>query len=163
MRPGRDAVLIASVCDRRLGAMKPLRQVFVSSAQPYAPTAQQTFSRPFVVGTLLCICCAMLWRWNLELPLPFYDLYPLYYGGKAWLLTGTAYDLRSVVPADHILYTVFQIGNSYPLPAVLLLLPLTVFPPHIAATLWIGILVAGILIGLRLCRAPLWLVAYVPL
>jgi hypothetical protein len=132
-------------------------------AQPYSPTEQRTFSRLFVVGALLCICCAMLWRWNLELPLPFYDLYPLYYGGKAWLLTGTAYDLRSVVPADHIRYPIFHIGNSYPLPAVLLLLPLTLFPPHVAATLWIGLLVAGVLVGLRLCQAPLWLVAYVPL
>jgi hypothetical protein len=105
----------------------------------------------------------MLWRWSLELPLPFYDLYPLYYGGKAWLLTGSAYNLRSVVPAAHVPYSVFQIGNSYPLPAILLLLPLTVFPPQIAATLWIGVLVAGVLIGLRLCQAPLWLVAYVPL
>jgi hypothetical protein len=105
----------------------------------------------------------MFWRWNLELPLPFYDLYPLYYGGKAWLLTGSAYDLRSVVPVEHLQYSVFRIGNSYPLPAVLLLLPLTVFSPQIAATLWIGILVAGVLVGLRLCQAPLWLVAYVPL
>jgi glycosyl transferase family 87 len=131
--------------------------------QPYFPTVQRTFSRPFVAGTLLCICCAMLWRWNQELPLPFFDLYPLYYGGKAWLLTGTAYDLRRVVPADHIYYPIFHIGNSYPLPAVLLLLPLTLFPPQVAATLWVGLLVAGVLVGLRLCRAPLWLVAYVPL
>ena len=134
-----------------------------SAAQPYAPPIRRTFSPLFVAGALLCICCVMLWRWNLELPLPFYDLYPLYYGGKAWLSTGTAYNLSSVVPAAHTRYSVYQIGNSYPLPAVLLLLPLTVFPPQLAATLWIGILVAGVLVGLRLCQAPLWLVAYVPL
>ncbi len=105
----------------------------------------------------------MLWRWNRAYSLPVFDLYPLYYGGLAWLKTGNAYALGAVVPQSHTSSNLFQIGNGYPLPAVLLTLPLTMLPPHLAATVWVGGLVAGLLLVLRLLRAPLWLLLYVPL
>lgn len=105
----------------------------------------------------------MIWRWTRDYPLPLFDLYPLYYGGKAWLQAGNAYDLTPVTPFFHQEFNVFKIGNGYPLPAMLLTLPLTLLPPQLAATVWVGGLLAALLVLLRLHRAPFWLLLYVPL
>jgi hypothetical protein len=120
-------------------------------------------TRWYWLGVLGVVLAVMAWRITRDYPLPLFDLYPLYYGGLAWLNTGNAYDLASVVPATHYSFSVFQIGNAYPLPALLLTLPLTLLPPHIAGTLWIGLLTAGLLCGLRVLRAPFWMLLYVPL
>lgn len=130
-----------------------------------APTTTESrrFSPQFLAGAALLTALAMVWRWLQQYPLPLFDLYPLYYGGLAWLQTGNAYDLAAVTPAAHEPFTVFKIGGAYPLPAVLLTLPLTLLDPHLAATLWVGGLVAGLLLALRLLDAPLWLALYVPM
>lgn len=118
---------------------------------------------PYVVCSTILVVCAMLWRWNQTYIMPLFDVYPLYYGALAWINVGNAYDLGAVVPQSHTTSHLFQVGNGYPLPAVLLILPLTVFPPQLAATLWVGGLVAGLLLVLRLLRAPFWLLLYMPL
>lgn len=111
----------------------------------------------------VAVLLVMLWRWNQSLPLPLFDLYPLYYGARAWLATGNAYDLSTIVPPGDQGFLVYRIGNGYPFPAILLALPLALLPAHLAATLWVGLLVGGVLVGLRLLRAPIWLLIYVPL
>lgn len=126
------------------------------------PAVPRRLSPPFLAATAACTALAMLWRWSQHYPLPLFDLYPLYYGALAWLRTGDAYALAAVVPPEHEAYNVLRIGGGYPLPAVLLALPLTLLPPHLAATLWVGGLTAGLLLALRLYGAPLWLLLYVP-
>lgn len=128
------------------------------------PTSEprRLFSVSFIVMSCVLVVAAMVWRWTRDYPLPLFDLYPLYYGGKAWLQTGNGYDLAPVTPLFHQRFTVFKVGNGYPLPAMLLTLPLTLLPPQIAATVWIGGLLAALLVLLRLHRAPFWLLLYVP-
>jgi hypothetical protein len=115
---------------------------------------------------LLFVACSVIavagWRFLQQYPLPFHDFYPLYYGGKAWLATGNAYDLAPIVPAQDQLFEVYQVGNGYPLPAMLLVLPLTFLPPQVAVTIWISLLVGGMLLALRLSDAPFWLLFYLP-
>jgi hypothetical protein len=124
---------------------------------------QRLFSLPFVLGSLLCIAVVIWWRSAQVYPLPMLDLFPLYYGAQAWLHTGNAYDLGAVAPQIYRPYHVFSIGNAYPLPAVLLMLPISLLPPQIAPLFWQGLLVAGLLLALRLARLPLWFLLYVPL
>lgn len=92
-----------------------------------------------------------------------FDLYPLYYGGRAWLESGTAYVLDAVVPASDRGHQLFGIGNVYPLPAVLVTLPLTLLDPRTAGTLWTGLLIAGGIAALRLHGGSYWLLLYLPL
>lgn len=120
------------------------------------------FSPRFLVGLFLIVVAAMIWRWTRNYSIPLFDLYPLYYGGQAWIETGNAYDLSAVVPAYHHTYLVFRIGNAYPLPAILVTLPLTLLPPQFAATIWVGGLLAALICLLRLNGAPFWLLLYVP-
>jgi hypothetical protein len=96
-------------------------------------------------------------------PTGVFDLYPLYYGARAWLHGGDAYALAAVAPvADHT-YTLYRIGNIYPLPAVLAVLPLSFLPPKVAAMVWIGGLTLALLLALRLLGGGYWLLAYWPL
>lgn len=110
----------------------------------------------------LAVLISAGWRAVQDYPTRLFDLYPLYYGGVAWLKTGTAYVLESVVPISDHSYLVYQIGNIYPLPAVLVTLPLTFLPPQIAGTLWIALLVGGLIATLRLYGASYWFLLYVP-
>ncbi|MDP9180559.1 MAG: glycosyltransferase 87 family protein [Chloroflexota bacterium] len=103
------------------------------------------------------------WRALQDYPTRLFDLYPLYYGGIAWLKTGTAYVLDSVVPIGDHSYLVYQVGNIYPLPAVIVTLPLTLLPPQIAGTLWIALLVGGLIGSLRLYGGSYWFLLYLPL
>lgn len=66
------------------------------------------------------------------------------------------------MPTAHYGYQLFQIGNIYPLPAVLLALPFSVLPPLAAGTLWLGLVTTGILVALRLNGWPIWLILYLP-
>jgi hypothetical protein len=98
----------------------------------------------------------MAWRARQSYATGVFDFYPLYYGAKAWLLNGNAYNLRPVVPAADQASSLFRIGNAYPLPAVLLALPFSFLSPTIAGMLWIGLLTAGLLLALRLADLSPW-------
>lgn len=111
---------------------------------------------------LFAIAGVMFWRSTQTYPTALNDLYPLYYGAKAWWHGAGAYNLTPVVPPEHHPYPLYQIGNIYPLPAVLLVLPLTILPPTAAAMVWLGGLVAGLLIALRLNGWSPWLLLYLP-
>jgi hypothetical protein len=121
------------------------------------------FSLLFIVGTVACMLLAMLWRATRSYPTQLLDLYPLYYGAKAWLHGGNAYVLDAVAPAVDRAHLLYQVGNVYPLPAILLVLPLALLPPAVAATVWVSGLTGGLLLALRLAGLPTWLVLYVPL
>lgn len=94
-------------------------------------------------------------------PLLAGDHFPLYWGAKAWLHNGNAYDLSQVgngIPAAS--GQVYRVGNVYPLPATLLLgLPFAWLPPMQAAVAFSAIVLAGIvwlLLRLRMGPALLW-------
>ncbi len=116
----------------------------------------------FALGTIFAVLLVVVWRAMQHYPTALNDLYPLYYGAQAWLHSGNAYDLASVAPVEHQPYPLFEIGNPYPLPAVLLVLPLSFLPPTLAAMVWLGGLVAALLVALRLNGWPSWLLFYVP-
>lgn len=127
------------------------------------PIKQSRFSIGFLIMVVACTCAVMFWRSTVVYPTGVFDLYPLYYGAKAWRATGNAYDLSTIVPSSHLTQPVYRIGNSYPLPAILLILPLSFLSPQNAAIFWVGILVAGLLLVLRLDSLSLWLIAYFPI
>lgn len=89
----------------------------------------------------------ILWRTTRSYPTGVFDFYPLYYGAKAWLASGDAYTLSSVVPPSHYGYQLYQIGNIYPLPAIFLALPFTFLPPTMAGIAWIGLVLSGLMVG----------------
>lgn len=121
----------------------------------------RTNSRLLVAGGLATVAAAGL-RAIQEYPTKLFDLYPLYYGGRAWLETGNAYLLDTVAPASDRGFQLFQIGNVYPLPAVFVTLPLTALPAPLAGTVWIALLVAGLICALRLYGGSYWLLLYLP-
>lgn len=129
----------------------------------YNDSARRFFSFPFVVACAVLSIAAAGWTLLEPSPLPMRDLFPLYYGAHAWVQTGSAYALDAVTPAAYHGYHVLPIGNGYPLPAVLLVLPLSLLPPKIAAALWVGLLTLALLLALRLSGQPFWLLLYVPL
>lgn len=133
-----------------------------NTAAPNAPPLPgRTWS--FLVVAAVCTSAVIIWRWSQTYALPLVDLSPLYYGAQAWLRTGNAYDLRAVIPPEYATDSMFTIGNGYPLPAVLLLLPLSFLPAQLAATVWLALITFSLLLGLHLNRAPWWFLLYVPL
>jgi hypothetical protein len=111
----------------------------------------------------LAVAAVVLWRGLQSYPTGVFDLYPLYWGGKAWLATGDAYNLAAVVPPDQHGYQLYRVGNIYPLPAVLLILPLTLLAPQSASLVWIGLLTGGLLLVLRLQEGPWWFALTLPI
>jgi hypothetical protein len=110
----------------------------------------------FWLGAACITLLVVVWRARQRYSAQVQDLFQLYYGAKAWRIVGTAYDLAPVVPlADHALPQ-FQAGNAYPLPAVLLTLPLSFFPAHVAGIIWLGSLTFGLLLALRLVGSRFW-------
>ena len=132
------------------------------SRQQLPAWAAGRFSWRFLLGVLLCVLAAMLWRATQSYPTQLFDFYPLYYGAKAWLHGGNAYVLDAVAPARDHGYSLFEVGNTYPLPAVLLVLPLSLLPAKLAAIVWLGALTAGLLLALRLAGLPSWLLLTLP-
>jgi hypothetical protein len=124
--------------------------------QPIHPAAPMRFSRRFILAVLICALAAMGWRATRVYPTDVFDIYPVYFGGKAWLQTGNAYATQQIVPTYHQSWDLYKTGNMYPLPAILAFLPLSLLPPTPAATLWVGFLIAGMLLALRLGRLSLW-------
>jgi hypothetical protein len=121
---------------------------------------RQSSNLGFILGVILLTGGAMFWRAAQFYPL--HDFYPLYYGGLAWRQTGSAYLLERVVPPPTYEHQLLSIGNAYPLPAVLLTLPLSFLPAKTAAVLWVGLLVTGLLLSLRLNRLPYFFCLYLP-
>ncbi len=117
---------------------------------------------PAVLALVLAAAAAAL-RAAQDYPTRLFDLYPLYYGGLAWVGTGNAYLLDTVVPATDRGFQLFEIGNVYPLPAVLVTLPLTLLHPQLAGTIWVAFLVAALVAALRLYRGSYWCLLYLPL
>lgn len=106
-----------------------------------------------VVLAVVAVAAAAALRADQHYRTRLFDLYPLYYGGLAWLETGNAYLLDTVVPAADRGHQLFEIGNVYPLPAVLVTLPLTLLQPQVAGIIWVAFLVAGLIAALRLYGA----------
>jgi hypothetical protein len=115
----------------------------------------------FFIGLIICGILAGIW--GVAQYDSLVDLYPLYYGGIAWRQLGNAYSLKPVVPESTYDDPILAIGNAYPLPAVLILLPLTYLPPKIASIVWIILLTMGILIALRICHVPYYFLLYLPI
>jgi hypothetical protein len=126
-------------------------------------SAPRLFSLPFILACAVIASAAMALVWLEPSPLPMRDLFPLFYGARAWLQTGSAYALDAVAPPAYQGYHVLAIGNGYPLPAVLLVLPLSLLPPQVAPVLWVGLLALALLVALRVSGQPFWLLLYVPL
>jgi hypothetical protein len=61
------------------------------------------------------------------------DMWPVYYGAKAWSATGDAYWNDPAIAGG----TLSEIGNAYPLPAALLGLPLSWLPTGAAGVVWV--------------------------
>lgn len=116
-----------------------------------------------VVLAIVAVAAAAALRASQQYPTRLFDLYPLYYGGLAWVETGNAYLLDTVVPATDRGFQLFEIGNLYPLPAVFITLPLTLLHPQSAGTIWVAFLVAGLIAALRLYGGSYWFLLYVPL
>lgn len=164
------------------GSRSP-RDMVLAWARPMplpSATPRPLFTRRFILGALLTILVAMAWRPLLTPvvlhvpalhslqgmvvdPTGVFDFYPLYHGGRAWLATGNAYALEAVIPPDRRNFQLYQIGNVYPFPAVMVVLPFSLLPAHLAGILWTGLLVAGLLLALRLHGWPYWYLAFMPL
>lgn len=129
---------------------------------PVADAAARRRFPWFIAGLLTAVLAAMAWRASRAVPTQLLDLYPLYYGAKAWLHGGNAYALDAVAPAADRGTFLFDVGNVYPLPAVLVGLPFSFLPPHAAAVAWVGLLTAGLALALRLHRRY-WLLLYFPI
>lgn len=130
-------------------------------AEPREAIAWRTFATGrstwgFLLFVALCVVAVLAWRTTANYPTAIFDMYPVYYGAKAWLQTGNAYNLGAVAPAADHIFSLFQVGNTYPLVANLLFLPLSLLPPTLAAMVWMGLLTAGVLFALRLSGLPLW-------
>ena len=91
-----------------------------------------------------------------------FDLYPLYYGARAWLATGNAYDLKAVAPPEHAGVSLLELGNAYPFPALLFILPFAGLAPATAGLVWSGLVTLALAIGARLARCW-WILLYLPL
>src|SRR5438552_14892528 len=98
-----------------------------------------------------------------EYPTGIFDLYPLYYGARAWLTTGSAYNLKAVAPAADAGLPLLELGNAYPFPAVLLVVPLCFFPPAVAGVLWSGLVALALVLTAALTKRAWWLLLYLPL
>lgn len=155
-------------CTQSLYAVRlAVSQSFPSPRLAFAQEKEvpRPISWRFWLGSALVVVLVTWWRASQHYSAQVQDLFQLYYGARAWRILGTAYDLVSVVPlADHALPQ-FQAGNAYPLPAVLLILPLSFFSAHVAGTIWLGLLTFGLLLALCLVGSRFWpaLVLYFPL
>src|SRR4051794_36344467 len=83
--------------------------------------ARPAFTPRFLLGVVLCVVVVMGLRATplMAQKTDVFDLYPVYFGGRAWLQTGNAYATQQVVPAYHQPWDLYRTGNMYPLPAVL--------------------------------------------
>ena len=118
------------------------------------PQAKFTRSILLVIG--LCTLLIVSWRATVTYPTDVFDMYPVYFGAKALLQTGNAYATQAIVPSYHQEWDLYRTGNMYPLPAILIAIPLSFLTPTLAAMVWVGLLMSGVLFALRLSRLPIW-------
>jgi hypothetical protein len=124
--------------------------------------ARPRFTPLYLLGVALCAAIVMALRAAIDYPTQIFDFYPLYYGARAWLHGGNAYDISAVAPvADHW-HHLYQVGNIYPLPIILLVLPFSFLTPKVAAIVWLGTLTIALLLALRLGGLPGWFALYFP-
>ena len=110
------------------------------------PEACRAGRRSWISTIAVGLCAGLAaawWRSAQSYPTGLFDLYPLYWGGRGLIEHGDAYALDAVVPAAHHGYQLAQVGLVYPLPGVLLLLPLSLLPPAAAGCVWVGLLAAA--------------------
>lgn len=113
---------------------------------------------------LLCAVLAGSWRATQAYPTILFDLYPLYGGGQQLVESGSAFNIPSASPTDPADRTWFiqKGGNLYPLPAVLVTLPLSFLPAQVAGVVWVSLLVFSLVMVLGLWGvSPLFLL-YLP-
>lgn len=135
-----------------------------AARQAFASQRPARFCTPrFVFGAILFVLAMVVWRALRVYPTGVFDFYPLYYGGRAWLTTGNAYLLDMVIAPDRRDFQLFQIGNVYPFPAVLLTLPFSLLPAQWAGILWTGLMSVGLVLALRLHDWPFWYLIYLPI
>lgn len=99
---------------------------------------------------------------NVRFPTGVKDLYPLYYGARALLETGNAYNVAQVAP-DTPLDGLSAVGNVYPLPLVLLMTPLMLLPAVAAAAMFRAACMLAIGYAIKRLGLSWWLLAYIPL
>src|SRR3712207_3905293 len=85
---------------RRRGALWPRREGNDPEELPEASPCPGLTPR-FLLGVACCVALAMVWRAMQSYPTGVFDLYPLYYGAKAWFHSGNAYDIVPVAPPEH--------------------------------------------------------------
>lgn len=139
----------------RRGGDSPKSMAKVSQPQQ-GPQHQRSLTPAFMLLVILCTLTVGIWRSTATYPTDVFDMYPLYYGAQALLASGNAYDLSVVAPTTDHNFSLYIVGNTYPLPAVLWMIPLSLLPASIAASVWVAILLSGILLALRLSKLPLW-------
>ncbi len=136
----------------------------VAARSAFASARPARFWTPrFSILAALFVLAMVVWRAVVRYPTGVFDSYPLYYGGQAWLATGNAYALDAIIPPDQRNFQLYQIGNVYPFPAVLVALPFSLLPAQLAAVLWVGSLSAGLVLALRLHDWPFWYLLYLPI
>lgn len=92
------------------------------------------------------------------------DLYPVYWGGRAWLGGGNAYDLTAVQPyLAGQLKLLSDVGNVYPMPATLLFLPLALLPPKVASCVYLAGVIGALVVMIRATKSSPALLMYAPI
>ncbi len=131
---------------------------------------------PWWLWLIFFIGATSLFAWyRLEKSYPLFDTYPLYFGAKAWLANGNAYNLDPAVdPTTFGYYTkqgvfetpfaggMHQAGNGYPLPANWLFIPLSFLTPRMHSIIWVIGLFASCLVALRWAKLPPWIMLSFP-
>jgi hypothetical protein len=138
-------------------------RLLVAPTLPPTDPPARVVTRPFLLGAALFTLAMMVWRALRVYPSGVFDFYPLYNGGRAWRAVGDAYALDRIIPPGARDLQLFQIGNVYPFPAVLVTLPFSFPPPQVAAVLWVGCLSFGLVLALRLLGWSYLYLAYLPL
>ena len=149
--------MLAGVLPGKITAWDATARGAFASARP-----ARFWTPRFVVGAALFVLAMVVWRAAVQYATGVFDFYPLYYGGQAWLATGNAYALDAIIPPDRRNFQLYQIGNVYPFPAVLVALPFSLLPAQLAGVAWVGLLSVGLTLALRLHDWPLWYLLYLP-
>jgi hypothetical protein len=113
-------------------------------------------ARQWLLGFLLALLVTVIvgHRMMTDYASGVLDLYPVYWGAHAWVTGGNAYDLATVQPHLHgHLALLSDVGNVYPMHAVLLFAPLALLPPKIASCAYLLLLLGGL--GYLIHRAKL--------
>lgn len=150
--------MLLGVLAGRVASREVVARAAFASSRP-----ARFWSARFIVGAVLFVLAMVVWRAVVHYATGVFDFYPLYYGGQAWLATGNAYALDAIIPPEQRNFQLYQIGNVYPFPAVLVALPFSLLPAQLAGVIWVGLLSVGLVLALRLHDWPLWYLLYLPI